>query len=457
MAFLIILYLFLYLRTSLLNHWHLGSYYFDLGIIHQTVYNTSRGRFFELTDPYGIRQISRFSIHFDPIIAIFSPFYLFFPYAEVLIIGEIVVVVFSFLPLILLINHFFKKQKFLFRYGITTIILFSFFNYYPLSNLLTKNFHAVSLAIPLFFWAIYFFEKEKFLLSTACLFLITLCKETLFLTIFALIFYYQIIRKKKLPKFVFLPLIFSFLVLIFYLHPQKNNRFIGYFEKSLLYLITTFFSKKTLFYLKNLLFPLGFLPLLNPAFLIAFPEISLNVLAKNTNLVSLNYHYEALIIPFLFFSLILFFKKITSNKKLTLGLIIYLAFFNFLFLKKNRIYFFKGYNNKKKLAVVKYWQKKLGNDQIRVSTSGHLAPYFSGRRYFYNFLFDFAYENFNLTKEDIKNQVKYYQFADYVIVNKEELENSHPLVEFYKNHLFQNKKFKLLFEKEGILVFKKIN
>jgi len=439
MVFLIITYLFLYLRTSLLNHWGLGSYYFDLGIIHQTVYNTSRGRFFELTNPYGKEQISRFSIHFDPILIIFAPFYLLFPQAEVLIIGEIILVISAVIPLYLLIKLQFKKERFF--SWLALVIIFSFLNYYPLSSILTKNFHAVSLTIPLFFWAIYFFEKNNYSLGAFFLFLSAFCKESLFLTMVSFLFYY-LLAKKKLPKKVLLPLIFSLIILLFYLRPQKENRFFkSYYDKDPGVILKIIFSKKAFTYLKTVNQPLGFLPLFHPSFFIALPEISLNILAKNTNLTSVDYHYEAVIIPFLFLSLILTLKKLRQiDERLMWAAILFLFLNNFFFFPKNRIYFFKSFVNEKKLAVVKEWQKKLKNDQIKVSASGHLAPYFSGRRYFYNFLFDFAYENFQLTAEDIKKQANFYQQA-----------------EFYQDHLFQNKNFQLIFSKEGVWVFKKVS
>lgn len=434
----------------------MGTYYFDLGIIHQAVYNTSRGRFLELTDPYGTNQTNRLSIHFDPIIALFSPFYLLFPKAEVLIVGEIVLVLSAIIPFYLLIRVHLKKYPSLFPFVFLTLS-FCFLNYYPLANLLTKNFHAVSLTIPLFFWAFYFFETNQEKRGLVFLFISLFCKETIAITVLVFLGIYHLKLRKKPSFFVFLVVFLSTLIIFSYLFSKKENRFVSYYEKNPKKALAMFFSQKNVNYLWRLTQPLGFLSFFHPYFLASLPEIGLNVLSKNTNMTSLAYHYEAVIIPFLFFSLILTLKKIASfNKKLTIVIMIFLIFNNLLFFKKNRIYFFKSFVNEKKLAIVKEWQKKLTDDQIKVSTSGHLAPYFSGRRYFYNFLFDFAYENFQLTPEDIKNQVDFYQRADYVIVQEGELENPHPLVNFYKTHLFKNKNFKLIFEKEGILVFKKI-
>ena len=71
----VIAFLALILHNALVRHWSLGSYYYDLGIMHQVVYNTSKGHFFQMTDPNTNAAISRFAIHADPLMVIFAPFY----------------------------------------------------------------------------------------------------------------------------------------------------------------------------------------------------------------------------------------------------------------------------------------------------------------------------------------------------------------------------------------------
>ena len=69
----------------------LNSYYYDLGIMNQVVYNTAHGRFLEMTNQDLKKNVSRLAIHFDPILAIFAPFYKIYEGPEVLLIGQVII------------------------------------------------------------------------------------------------------------------------------------------------------------------------------------------------------------------------------------------------------------------------------------------------------------------------------------------------------------------------------
>ena len=67
--------------------------YYDLGIMHQTVYSTYKalqtgdyGRFLELTNPTGIAQIKRMAIHNDLLLALIAPFYFIHSGPETLLV-----------------------------------------------------------------------------------------------------------------------------------------------------------------------------------------------------------------------------------------------------------------------------------------------------------------------------------------------------------------------------------
>jgi uncharacterized membrane protein len=78
------------------------------------------------------------------------------------------------------------------------------------------------------------------------------------------------------------------------------------------------FTISTLNYLHQLLLPIGYIALLSPIILVfALPDLAINILSSNQNLRSYQYHYGALIIPFLYIATIygvrLLLKK--YNKK----------------------------------------------------------------------------------------------------------------------------------------------
>ncbi|KXK09959.1 MAG: hypothetical protein UZ22_OP11002000950 [Microgenomates bacterium OLB23] len=111
--------------------------------------------------------------------------------------------------------------------------------------------------------------------------------------------------------------------------------------------------------------------------------------------------------------------------------------------------------SEKTMSVVKQWREALANPEIPVSTSGHLAPHFSGRRYFYNFLYDYAYFNQGITDETIYALVSHYEKADYVVILESEMDPTDEKVMYYYAHLRANTSFKKVFDKDGIEVYKK--
>ena len=75
LGIIILIYIVLFSYLSIHRYLALNSHYFDLGIMNQVVYNTSRGWLLEMTNQDLKKNVSRLAIHFDPILAAFAPFY----------------------------------------------------------------------------------------------------------------------------------------------------------------------------------------------------------------------------------------------------------------------------------------------------------------------------------------------------------------------------------------------
>ena len=86
--FCIVFFIIFFSYLSIKRYQTLNSYYYDLGIMNQVVYNTSKGRFLEMTNQELKRNASRLAIHFDPILALFAPFYKIYEGPEILLIGQ---------------------------------------------------------------------------------------------------------------------------------------------------------------------------------------------------------------------------------------------------------------------------------------------------------------------------------------------------------------------------------
>ena len=237
----------------------------------------------------------------------------------------------------------------------------------------------------------------------------------------------------------------------------------GYYTTNIVENILRLFSIDSGRYIFNLFSPTLFVSFLSPIhLLIALPEFAINMLSKNTNMRELHYHYTALLTPLIFISSIygmVNLKKVTEKftKATILPYIIGLIFLiNFVvFVTKSPIITSKYQINSTKSVIIADWQEQLKDERIPVSATGHLSPYFSGRHYFYNFLFDYAYHVQGYSDEDIKELAHHYRMADYVLIQESEVTDNE-MAEYYYYELRRDPLYEKIFDEEGIEVYKKL-
>src|SRR3989344_7127235 len=75
---------------------------FDLGNMSQMVWNTSQGRFMEVTDQFGTNMPRWGMSHVDPILAIFVPVYWFFDNPMILVLIQHIAILSAIFPLFFL-------------------------------------------------------------------------------------------------------------------------------------------------------------------------------------------------------------------------------------------------------------------------------------------------------------------------------------------------------------------
>lgn len=470
LAALIVVYSVLLGKLSLMRHWSLGSYYYDLGIMHQVVYNTAHGLFLQMTDPNTTEQISRFAIHFDPLMIIFSPFYWLFPHAETLLVGQTLFLASGAIPVYLLAAHVFKKVKSISPNFIGIFFAFLYLNYFPLQKTNIFDFHAVALVTSLLLWAFYFIETGRYRYAIPLLLLSLFGKENTALVVFMIGLYIALVKKNRGVGFGLSAICIAFfLFIIGYVIPSSRAGQLhfaeSYFTTDIAENLRRLFSEDRFKYVFQLLKPLGFLPLLSPLYLIlAAPEWAINLLSSNNNMRDLQYHYSALLTPFLIISSIYGVRSLITTvesvskkadiKQIIIGLLAIVFTLNIYTTIQSEVIFRNDKINKNRLHIVKELNSRF-DSTTSVSATGHLAPYFSGRQYFHNFLFDFAYGNF-FTEDEMKQKVTRYESAEYVVIQEGEVDNKHPLVKYYYNHLITNPKYQKVFDKEGIEVYKRV-
>lgn len=478
----ILLYILYFSIYTIARYRSLYANYFDLGIMHQTVYNTFRAiqtfdfsRFLELTNPHGVDQIKRMAIHNDPFLAFFALFYFIYASPETLLIIQSIALGIGAVFVYQIGNIVLKKL--LNKKTVSLIFAIAYLMYAPLQKMNQFDIHAVAFATPLLLAMFFFFLRKKYICMMVCAFLAILTKEQVGLTVsfFGFFLFIATMKEKKKERFTnwwsalfllsgFLWFIISMIWII--PHYRQSLHFaLPYFQeygdsttKILLGMITkpilvfqAVFRKESLDYLVLLLSPLGFFSLLSPFYLcIAFPELMMNLISKNESMRTIYFQYSAVLIPFIFISslygyvqLQTFFKQ---KKWIQYGgmLLIVLCTFWTSYLHSPLFYSQTREINSfilpaKESAEAFVWKDKLANETIKIMASGNIAPVLASRRYVYNFS-------------------SAYDLADYVVLSVSNVYNGYgyqtsiPAYEALK----KDSRFQLIYQKELFEVYKKI-
>lgn len=322
---------------TFLRHETFRSGRFDLGNMSQTVWNTAHGRFFQLTNPDGTEIISRLGVHADFILILLAPFYYIWSDPRTLLIIQTVIVAFGAFYVYEIAVTLLKKERLSLLIAITYL-----FNFWVQEQVIF-DFHAVTLATTFLLAAFYYLlvkERKSFILF---LVLALLTKENVYL-ISALFGLFLIFRKQYIAGFsLFIVSIVIFYLLMTYFIPgaRGTNHFalsyLSYLGGSTGEIITNLitkpqiimsviFSFETLKYIETLLLPLGFLSIFSPFLLFfAAPDIAINILSTNVNLRSYEYHYGALIIPFVYITAIYGIRFLIKRKIPVAFITIYLV------------------------------------------------------------------------------------------------------------------------------------
>ncbi len=449
----IIFFIFIFSYYAIKKVYTLNSYYYDLGIMNQVVYNTSRGRILEMTNQDFMKNMSRLAIHFDPILGLFAPFYWIYPSFNVLLILQVIIVGLGALGIYLLSLKILKKEKVSFLFSILYLL------YFPIQRQILFDFHAVTLATTFLIFSLYFLEIKKFKWYFVFIFLSLLTKEHVGLIIAFLGLYVFFIKKEKRVGLITIILgLFFFLLTVYVVIPyfRQEKHFASHYFYDLGSRYKNIFFEG-LDYLKKLLTANLFSIFAPIQLIIGLPELAINIFSFNNNQRAIYFHYNAIISVFIFYSLIYGYKnfnKFVKNKlfkKIFFGLFIILNIYSIYlynplpFLVKNPIVLKDiHYLNKQS---IKLWTKKLKNENIKISTTPKLAPFFTNRKYYHNFLYDPSFGNMGYTEKDIIKKIDDYKESDYIIIYRLEIGNIDEgklQTKFYQR-LIADEKFEMIY------------
>ena len=299
---------------------------FDLGNMAQTVWNTSHGEIFLLTNPNGTEDISRLAFHADFILILLAPLYLIWSDPRMLLLIQTLILAFGAVFVYLIAKHLLKDKT------ISLIFALSYLLYPGVEYTNLYDFHAVAFATTFLLGAIYFLLKKNYAPMFLFLFFAGLTKENVWAIdalfgIYILVFH----KKYKLGAFMAVAGVFLFYYLVWKAIPHAlgNQHFaLTYYSDfgatpsgiirnmflSPLKTLKTAFGPDQLHYLRDLFVPLGYASFLAPLFLIfTIPSFAINLLSGNSQLHQIYYQYSSSITPFIFFSSV-FGLKIVNKR-----------------------------------------------------------------------------------------------------------------------------------------------
>ncbi|OGW94356.1 MAG: hypothetical protein A3K16_00320 [Omnitrophica bacterium RIFCSPLOWO2_01_FULL_45_24] len=313
---------------SFLKYRSFSYFDWDLAGAGSVLWNSVHGKFLY----YPFLEQSIFGAHLYLIIFLILPVYAVFQSPLTLLFLQSAFLGLAAFPLYLLARTRLNKT-----FSLSLVAAYLLYPSLGYINLFEAHFEMYEIFF--LFFALYYFEKENFkrFLIFTCLAL--LCKENASLAVFMLGIYALVRRRSK--KWVLVPLLAGavwflaavkaiiphfakdaelyqegFIFSLYYSHLGNNmlemaKTIVLHPARTALYALTP----GKILYLFQLFLPVGFLGLLSPSALLpAIPIIMQNLLSSAPTHSSIYFQYVALLIPFIFFSVIQAFDKLLRNK-----------------------------------------------------------------------------------------------------------------------------------------------
>ncbi|HWP24698.1 MAG TPA: DUF2079 domain-containing protein [Candidatus Binatia bacterium] len=314
-------YLALWCGVSFLRHYYFHSSY-DLGILHQVVWNTSQGRPFLRS----IEVANDFGDHIRPYLGLLSLVYLLVPSPYVLLTFQSLVLALSAWPLYRLARRKFDSP------GIALATALCLLAYPPMGFLNRYDFHVEVLSIPLLIAAYERIDIGD--LKNASIFMaVTLfCKENLGLTVAALGITAGLSYKHRLfgLTWAVIGATYSAIALFAVISAIRGEpsdtlaryHWLGDTPSRVLWAVLSqpnavlqkVFAVEHILTLLQLMAPFAFLPLLGLSALIpAVPTALYNFLAEWPAQTTIYYHYMAPLVPFVAIAAVIGLHRLKTN------------------------------------------------------------------------------------------------------------------------------------------------
>jgi uncharacterized membrane protein len=325
--------LFVEVRSDYLGY-RLGR--FDLGNMVQAVWSTAHGRPLETTLLSG-EQAVRLASHVDPILVLFAPAWLLWPSPLLLAFVQIGACALGALPVFWLGRRHLASER------AAGLLALAYLAYPWLVWTALDAMHPVTLAIPLFLYAIWFLDSDRLWAFAACAVLIAATGELMGLPLAALGLWYWLARGHRRAGLAiaacgFVWSLLAVKVVVPAFHGEESP-FYGYYalvggspEGVLRTLVTdpgaiaeALFGREDLGYVVWLSAPLGALFLLAPGLAaVSVPQLLANGLSDSPAMTGPQHQYIAAIAPFLIGATVLGIGRLPPLRR-PLGALVVLA------------------------------------------------------------------------------------------------------------------------------------
>ncbi len=308
---------------SALRHDAFATGRFDLGNMVQAVWSTAHGHPLQMTDLHG-DQISRLAAHVDPILVLFAPLWWLWPSPQLLLVIQALVVALGAVPVFLLGRKHLRSARAGLGFALAYLL-------YPATGWLTLNeFHPVALATTFLLVAFWYLDEDRLVPFAVFAIAAAACKEEIGLVVAGFGIWYALARRRWVAGALIAALgtvwsVIAIAVVIPHYNAGAESDFYGRYSEvggsaggilktavtHPLRIAAAAFSARDLHYLLQLVTPLAGLCLLAPVVLVAaLPELALNLLSATTTQTSIHFHYTAGLIPPLVIAAIFGAKRI---------------------------------------------------------------------------------------------------------------------------------------------------
>ena len=300
---------------------------FDLGNMVQAVWSTAQGRPLEITDGGG-EQMIRLGSHVDPILVLLAPLWMLFPTPLTLAAVQVVACALGALPVLWLGRRHLGSER------VAALLALAYLAYPWLAWTALDSFHPVTLAIPLFLYAIWFLDSERLGGFLVCAILVLATGELMGLSLAALGVWYWLARDHRRVGLAIAAAGLTWtLVCLKVIVPAFRGEESPFYErfasvggspggmvKTLFTdpgaIISALFTGADIFYVALLAAPLAGVFLLSPALAAAaLPQLLVNGLSDWSATTDPRHHYVAAVIPFLVASTVFGVSRISADRR----------------------------------------------------------------------------------------------------------------------------------------------